>query len=174
MHDSWDEDEALPPWDWKPEEDQLRRMREEPVVDLDLHLGDRADEARGLKWLATRRASRAASATPNPLPSPVPVDLHEVQGVPDVVQGEQWFIDPGPFRVTLDSRVRKRGDLVLAPNTLHAFQLHAVKRSYVVSVRGGVIGAKQGDPWKVVETFECASEPGNERLEPKRSVPPKR
>ena len=43
--------DTLPPPDWQPSEEDRKRMREAPNLDLDAHLGGKAEEESGLRWL---------------------------------------------------------------------------------------------------------------------------
>jgi hypothetical protein len=43
-----------PPPGWQPSESDLQRMKDEPYLDLDAHLGNADDEKRGLEWLKTQ------------------------------------------------------------------------------------------------------------------------
>jgi hypothetical protein len=43
-----------PPPEWQPTEEQQKRMRDEPYIDLDASLGGHIEEKSGLEWLAMR------------------------------------------------------------------------------------------------------------------------
>lgn len=45
------EQDDFPPKDWQPSEEILQRMKNEPIIDYDLHLGSKEDEKRGLIYL---------------------------------------------------------------------------------------------------------------------------
>lgn len=41
----------IPPPGWQPSEEDRKHMREAPSLDLDAHLGGKAEEESGLRWL---------------------------------------------------------------------------------------------------------------------------
>jgi tetratricopeptide (TPR) repeat protein len=81
MRHFWDQE--LPPPGWQPTEASLKRMREEPAIDLDRHLGGEIEEARGLAWLASQQqstAGAAAAVVPQDLsPSAVAEQVHHLR-----------------------------------------------------------------------------------------------
>jgi tetratricopeptide (TPR) repeat protein len=89
MRHFWDEE--LPPADWKPSDATLKRMREEPVVDLDLHLGGKEEEDSGRAWLANRtQASESTELSRAPDPAEevnrllTEAEDHSRAGLPDL------------------------------------------------------------------------------------------
>lgn len=49
--DKKDSSDEFPPEGWKPSEEDVKRMHDEPAVDLDAQLGDAQDEAKGYEFL---------------------------------------------------------------------------------------------------------------------------
>jgi hypothetical protein len=49
MTDAWED--SFPPEGWEPSAEDVRRMREAPVVDLDAHMGGDREAERGGQWL---------------------------------------------------------------------------------------------------------------------------